>query len=382
MLAVSLAALVLALALGAADGVLPAGWAQAAGRIVLTPLLAAYSDVLRAFAGALVFFSVSAGICGAGDTAAFAPDGKRMIARFLLATLLWSAAGTAAMAALGGARFDDTFSAEASAEPLTGLLTPFLRGDAVQIAFLAAVCGAALLLLGGRAARVREWVEQCASVCSAVVEGFCRLAPLAAFAALLRGMWRHGFSGLAALWRPLALFLPCALLLFLCKLTAAALTLRVSPTRLLKRIVPPLPTAFLAGSSAAAFGEAMDNCENVLRLPHGPMLLGLSVGNRLCAPASALCYGAVAVSLAMDAGVDTGALWLAALALLSALFAMVSPGAPGALLGCFGLLLTYLGLPAEGFALMAVLNVLLGPLGAAVSMAYLQLELMTQEKTR
>ena len=31
---------------------------------------------------------------------------------------------------------------------------------------------------------------------------------------------------------------------------------------------------------------------------------------------------------------------------------------------------------------MAVLNVLLGPLGASASMAYLQLELMMREKTR
>ena len=382
MFAASLAALALALALGAAGGRLPAGWTQAAERIALTPLLTAYSGVLRAFAGALAVFSVAAGICGAGDTAAFAPGGKRMIVRFLLATVLWPAAGTAAMAALAGLRFDGAFPAAASGKPLTDVLTPFLRGDAVQIAFLAAVCGAALLLLGGRAARVREWTEQCASVCSAVMEGFCRLAPLAGFAALLRGMWRHGFSGLAALWKPLALFSACALVLLLCKLAAAALALRTNPARLLKRIAAPLSTAFLAGSSAAAFGETMDNCENVLRLPHGPMLMGLSVGNRLCAPAFALCYSAAAVFLAAETGAETGALWLSELALLGVLFAMVSPGAPGALLGCFGLLLTSLGLPAEDFALMAVLNVLLGPLSAAVSTAYLQLELMTQEKTR
>lgn len=382
MFAVSIAALALALALGAADGALPAGWAQAADRIVLTPLLTAYAGVLRAFAEALLFFSLAAGICGVGDTAAFAPGGKRRIVRFLLATVLWSAAGTAAMAALGGLRFDGWAPAAVSGGPPADLFTPFSRGDAAQIAFLAAVYGAALLLLGGRAARVREWTEQCASVCAAVMEGFCRLAPLAALAALLRETWRQGFSGLAAFGKPLALFLPCALVLLLCKLTAAAVSLRTNPLRLLKRIAPPLSTAFLAGSAAAAFGETMDNCENVLRLPHEPMLLGLSIGNRLCAPAFALCYSAAAVSLAAETGAETGMLWLAALALLGAVFAMVSPGAPGALLGCFGLLLTDLGLPAEGFALLAVGNVFLGPLSAAVSTAYLQLELMMQEKKR
>lgn len=64
--AASLAALALALALGAAGGMLSVGWTQAVERIALTPLLTAYSDVLRAFAGALVFFSLAAGICGAG----------------------------------------------------------------------------------------------------------------------------------------------------------------------------------------------------------------------------------------------------------------------------------------------------------------------------
>lgn len=379
--AVSIGALALAALLGALGGSLPAEWTQCIDGAALSPLIEGLYGLMNAFAPLLLFFSGIALICGAGDTAAFAPTGKRRITRFLARTCFWTLFGAAASAALRGVFPAEWRGAFPTALP-GNALTPFLRGDAVYLAVLAAICGAGTLLLGGRAARVREWAEQCASLFAAIMEGLCRLMPLAAFAAVLRGVWRSETESLTALWRPLAWFALCGLAVLLVKLTATAVALRQNPFRLLARIFPPLPDAFLSASSAAAFGVTMDNCENVLRLSHASTLLALPVGSRLCVPYKALCCGAVALFLAGNGGVPVTAAWLAALALLAAVFALVSPAVPGMTAGFYGLLATRLGLPTDGFAAAAILCVLLDPLCAALSSAYVQLELLAQEKRK
>lgn len=377
----SLAALALGAALGMLGGALPEGWTRTLDGAVLTPLLAAFSGVLNVFAPLLLFFAAASLVCGAGDTAAFAPGGKRLLARFLTRTAAWALLGTAAMAALGGIfpGASGLSAAPASSGP-PDLRALLLHGDAVCAALFGAMCGAGMLLLGGRAARVREWAEQCAGLFSAIMEALCRLTPLAALAAAARALWRGETAFLTTLWYPLALFALCAFALLLVKLTATALTLRQSPFRLLARIFPPLPAAFFSASAAAAFGETMDNCENSLRIPHEPMLMGLSVGSRLCAPVSALVYSAAAIFLMAGGGMTPGAAQLATLALLGALLAMAAPAAPWMTAGFYGLLAARLGLPADGFAAMAILSVLFAPLAAACSVAYLQMELLAQTK--
>ena len=122
----------------------------------------------------------------------------------------------------------------------------------------------------------------------------------------------------------------------------------------------------------------MDNCETRLGVGHKLVLIGLPVGSFLCRPTVALCFGAVALYLAERDDFAISAGWLATLAVLSAILSMVLPPIHGALLISCGILLTQLGLPSEGIAVMAVLSVFLDAASTAYSNAYLQLELVLQ----
>ena len=372
------AALALASAL-----LLPGKWALALERCVFLPLLDGFFAILGAIAPILFFCALAALVCGAGEACAPGRPGRTLAGRFLTRTLLWTALGTAALAALcfpicapaGGAR---TLALLASLLPRDPI-TPFLHGEAAQLTLLGLLCGAAVYALGVRAGRVRELAEQGAAVCGRVGEYVLALSPLLTFAAAGRLSMR-GAAELAALWRPLAGFVLCALVMLTCKIAALCLRHGQNAAEVLKKLWPAFCAALSTASSAAAFGKAMDTCENELYVPHDLVLNGLSVGRRLCVPLTALCFPPAALYLAARAGETLGAAEAALLVLMSAALALALPPLRGALLLGAPLLLGNRG--ADGLAVAAVLNVVLDPLATACAGAYLHMELAARAKRK
>lgn len=361
--------------------VLPAPWLDAAERWALKPLRELLCRVWGALGGALVFFSAAAVVCGVGDTLLLGRKARRMLTRFVGITLLWTAIGAAAFAVLlppeGAARdaWGERFWAALTALVPSDPVSPFVSGNVPQLLFLALVSGTALTLPGGRTGRLRAWAEQCALWLRALAEGVCRLTPLLLFCAapLLRGV-----GAPRMLWQPLALFALLALAAVAIKLLIVSAGRREDPARLRKALFPAIRTAFRSGSADAAFGMALDACENDLRIPHEQLLLGLPVGNTLCIPIAALCMPAAILCLARGGMLTVDTLQLAALSLLGVLLAMVLPRVPGARLFGFWLLLRPAALPPEGLALSAVLCLFFDAAAAALSAVYLPLEMRRQ----
>lgn len=373
----------LAAALALLTGFMPEKWAEIANRAVLAPLLGCFADVLSTFAGVLILFSLVALVCGVGDTLTLGADGQRMTGRFFVRTAFWTALGTAGMALLCFPGALD--AAKGGASLLRGFVprdpaSPFLRGEVRQILFLGLLFGAAVHALGARAARVREAAEQGFAVCVRCAEYVFALLPLLIFAALARLLRQGSFAALAKLWRPLEAYAVCALAILAVKLLVSCVKQKENALELLRSLRPACLSALSTASSAAAFGRTMDSCENALGVPHELVLNGLSVGGRLCAPFTALCFPAALLYLTADAGAALGVGELALLALLGAALAVALPPLRGAILLPFGMLLSLFGLPEEGFAAAVLLSAVLDPIAAACANAYLQLELLCQKK--
>ena len=385
----SASAVAAALALGFLGTLLPEAWRAGAVTLVLTPLFSAYLGAMGTFAGLMIFFSVVCSVCGVGDTWTFERMGKVVLGRFIGLTALWSAAGCMAaslcfslhdgVAGQGGSRLGEILELLYSIVPRDPV-SPFLNGDFKQIIFLAVVVGVVLLSLAGRAERVRALAEQCNLAVLAIMEGICRLIPLFVFITLLRQIWAGALASLLRAWKPLAVFLLGGFLIVAVKLVVTSFTLRVSAGDLVQILLPTFLTALSTSSSAAVFGRSMDNCEKRLGMDHKLVLIGMPIGNILCMPVAALCFSSVLLYLAESYGIAVDAGWLVMLILLDAVLCMAMPPIPGAFLACFGLLLTQLGIPMEGVAVMAVLNVFLDAACTAYSSAYLQLELAVQAK--
>ena len=226
--------------------------------------------------------------------------------------------------------------------------------------------------------RVRELAEQCNLVLLAIMERICRLIPLFVFITLLRQIWTGSLASLLRAWKPLAVFVAGGLLIVAIKLLLTGLKLKVSVKKLLDVLWPTCLVALSTASSAAVFGRAMDNCEKKLGISHKLVLLGLPIGNILCMPAAMLCFSSVLLHLAESYSVPVHPGWVLILILIDAILCMAMPPIPGALLACFSILLTQLGIPMEGLAVRAALNVFLDAACTAYCNAYMHLELAVQ----
>ena len=376
-----------ALALGFLGNLLPEAWREAAVTLALSPLFGAYLGAMGTFVGLMIFFSVVCGICGIGDTSAFERMGKVVLGRFIGLTTLWSALGCVAAslcfslnyggAGQGGSRFVQILELLYSIVPRDPV-SPFLNGDFKQIIFLSAVVGVILLALGGQAERVRELAEQCNLLVLAIMERICRLVPLFVFITLLRQIWTGSFDSLLRAWKPLAVFVVGGLLIVAIKLLLTGFKLKVSVKKLFRVLWPTFLVALSTSSSAAVFGRTMDSCEKELGVSHKLVLIGLPIGNILCMPVATLCFSSVLLYLAESYAVAVSAGWLVMLILIDAILCMAMPPIPGAFLTCFSIMLAQLGIPMDGLAVMAALNVFLDAACTAYCNAYMHLELAMQ----
>lgn len=342
------------------------GAGAAVGEALLASVYETVCSIWGTVTAPLVFLGIISAVCGMADTAQLGRQGTTMMARFLLPTLLCPAAGAAVSLLLP--------HGNASAQTAEAVSDAAARPGAAVIMLAALAVGAALALLGGRTARLREIAEQLAVLVRTLSEYACRLAPIVVFAALA-GLLRRDAAGL---WLPLAVFAAVALAAASLTLLSACLVRRVSPPALLKPLREAASEALKCMSTDGVIGLTMDACENDLGISHTLTLLGLPVGNVLCVPFTALALSLTVCFTAHRAGILMGVSQLALLALACAALAVVLPHCPGALPLGAALLLKSFALPPEGIAATAVLGIAIEPISAAIGTIHLCIELVLQ----
>ena len=79
----------------------------------------------------------------------------------------------------------------------TDVATPFMRNDSMPIIPLASLVGGALLILGDRARRVAEFIEQANGVTQLLMELMGALLPLFIFLVVSRMFWTGSLAALS-----------------------------------------------------------------------------------------------------------------------------------------------------------------------------------------
>ena len=102
------------------------------------------------------------------------------------------------------------------------------------------------------------------------------------------------------------------------------------------------------------------------------------MGVVLYMPAAAISYMTVSLFLAELYGVAVSPSWFLMAVLVCAILSCAVPPLPGASLTCYGILLTQLGIPAEGLLLAAALDIILDFVSSGFVVLDLELELVRQ----
>ena len=337
--------------------------------------------LLRLMVVPLVLISLICGVNAMGDLRTIGRVGAKTVALFL--------ATTAAAVTLGlsmglvfspgaGFELEGAFADIAPREmpPLAdtfinifpeNLFQAMAEGQMLQIIVFALLFGFAANLAGDRARSVVRLFSDLNEVVLKMVLLVVELAPIGLFALLARTFATQGLE----IFIPLAgyfLLLAATLLLYL--LVVYSLVLRafgLSALKFLARMRAPMTFAFSTASSAATIPVTLNALTSRLRVPNSIASFTVPLGATINMDGTAIMQGIATVFIANVYGVDLVFADFLVIILLSTLASIGTAAVPSAGLITLTMVLTQVGVPVEGIALIFGIDRLLDMMRTAVN---------------
>ena len=337
---------------------------------------------MSAVAGPLIFLSVAGGISNIGDIATLGKVGKRMIGRFLWMTLIFTTVFGIAilplfpLAGSGGS----SFQLSELLEMVLGIVpdnffTPFLEGNPLQIIFLAALAGMAMLILGNRAAIVSLFLEQANAIILLIMENISAFVPVFIFGSLFNMILGKNFSVLLKAYKVLPVMLLGDVFLMAVYTGLVCIRKKVSTVVFLKKVFPVFLIGLTTASSAAAFLENRNVCEEKLGIDKKIVNIGVPLGQVVFMPGFSILYFVMGICMAEIYGVKISPVWLITALIIAVVLAVATPPIPGGALACYTILLLQLEIPAQAIVIAVAINVILDFFATAVDLFCLEAEL-------
>ncbi|WP_417514608.1 dicarboxylate/amino acid:cation symporter [Minwuia sp.] len=327
----------------------------------------------------LVVASVIRGIAAGGTGSSLGRIGGRAIGFFLITTLLGVAIGVAvalliqpgafvdqgtvgealmgAGAATGGAppappRIDQIPDMIVGLFP-TDPLSTFVSGNMLQIVIAAAILGIALVMTPlEQRTPLLELLASVQAVCMVIVGWVLRFAPLAVFGLLANITSRIGLSALVGTGMYVVTVVLGLLLLLAAYLLAVWLRTRRGPVGFLRDIREVMLLAFSTSSSAAVMPVTLTTVENKLNVRSEIARFVVPLGTTINMAGTALYQGVATIFLAQIFGVDLGIGGIVLVVVMATGAAIGSPGTPGVGIVILATILTSVGIPSAGVAII------------------------------
>ncbi|MCJ8348947.1 dicarboxylate/amino acid:cation symporter [Moritella sp.] len=335
--------------------------------VVLKPIGSFFVNTIKMLIVPLVFCSIIVGITSMQDTNKMGRIGFKAIMFYLISTavaitiglvlghVLQPGAGLGLVAqqvevVKETSSLVDTLVALVPTNPVSALA----QGHILQIIVFAVALGVSLTLIGEKGKPAVALFESLAEAMYKLTDLVMKLAPYGVFALMA---WVAGKFGLALLL-PLvkvigAVYLGSilhvlgvysALILFIAKL---------NPVQYFRGIVDAQVVAFTTTSSAGTLPVSMKCARENLGVSKGVSSFVLPLGTTINMDGTALYQGVTTLFVAQAFGIDLGMPEYITIILTATLASIGTAGVPGAGLIMLTLVLTTVGLPVEGVALIA-----------------------------
>ncbi|SFP10348.1 dicarboxylate/amino acid:cation symporter [Ectopseudomonas composti] len=351
--------------------------------LALAPIGALFLNAIKMLIVPLVFVSLVAGITAMSDSAKLGRISVKTIAIYLITTAFAVSIGLAFGTLFSpgeGMNMVASGSEEAKQAPslvqiLVGLVptnpvTAFAEGNILQIIVFAIALGVSMNLVGEKAAPVVRLFDSLAEVFYKLTDLVMRFAPIGVFALIAGVVASHGIEVL----------LPLAGVIGVIYLASIAHMLliyggligglaRLSPLRFFRGIAPALAVAFSTSSSSGTLPVSIECARKNLGVSQGVAGFVLPVGATINMDGTAIYQGVLALFIAQAFGIDLNAGQYLMIILTATLASVGTAGVPGAGLIMLGLVLTSVGLPLEGVALIAGIDRILDMARTTVNVA-------------
>ncbi|MFZ9035510.1 MAG: dicarboxylate/amino acid:cation symporter [Francisellaceae bacterium] len=332
----------------------------------------------------LVFTSIVCGSSNIGDTRSIGRIGLKTIVLYLFTTAIAISLALLISTSLNigtGANFVIDKSMlnvpppPALKETLLGLFTSnpissLAEGHMLQIIVFALMFGVAINFAGSSGTRIKSWFEDINSVIMALVSMVIALAPYGVFALIARlvietelykllYLFGYFFTVVFALFFHL-FFTNGLILLFLA---------RLNPWPFFKKMLPVQLFAFSTSSSNATLPITLTTVEEKLGVSNKVAGFTIPLGATINMDGTAIMQGVATVFIAHVYNIDLSLVAYMTIILTATLSSIGTAGVPGVGLITLTMVLTQVGLPVEGVALIIGIDRILDMLRTAVNVS-------------
>ena len=354
-------ALVLAIIVG-----LLMGKQAAFANAYIKPFGTIFLNLLKFIVCPIVLFSILAGMISMKDIKKVGSIGAKTIVYYLLTTAVAIVIGLVMGSIFKGAfpalETTDLVYEAKEATPFMQVLVdifpsnwlkPLVDANMLQIIVIAILLGFGIILVGDKVDGVRKGIDQINNVFMRIMELILKLSPIGVFCLLTPVVAENG----AKIVGSLAMVLLCAYVSYaLHAIIVYSTTIRtmggVSPLKFFKGMLPAMIFAFSSASSVGTLPLTLE-CSEKLGADKDTAAFVLPLGATINMDGTAIYQGVCAIFIAACFGINLTIGDMATIVITATLASIGTAGVPGAGMVMLAMVLTSVGLPVEGIALVA-----------------------------
>lgn len=319
----------------------------------------------------LIFLSLVSGITSMGDGANFKRVGLKglcsYVATALFAVILGLIAGHVFQPGAGlHVNIDEfTGAAGSASETPPTTLTDFLlnlissnifksfaEANLLQVVIFSVIFGITMNLMGERAARPRQTIQDFAAIIFKMIEYIVRLAPLAVFGFMAWSIGTQGVEIIHILFNLVEAVLVACLIQYLLFGVFIIMFTGLSPFQFYRKLATTQLMAFSTSSSKATLTTAMREVQTKLGVSEQSAHFLLPLGACINMDGTAIYLAICACFFAQFFGIELSMLDYAVLLLTCTLGSIGAAGIPSGSIIFMGMVLHSVGLPIEGIGLL------------------------------
>lgn len=331
--------------------------------IYIKPLGDIFLRLIKMIISPLIFFSLLSGILGMGDS--LGRIGKKAAVAFLGTTFFAIIFGiTVALVLEPGVGVHLNFGQHAVAPPPFDLgkfiiniipdsaVGAFTNGNILSIVFLAIFVGIALNKMGDSMEPIKEFSILLAKITFKIIALIISFTPYAVFGLTAWSVSTQGLTAMMSLFNLGGAILLAMLLQYLIFGGLIALFCRVSPLPFYKKSLTYQLVAFSTASSKAALGTTMQVCRERLGMSSSNTSFLLPLGACINMDGFAINLSLTTIFFAQAMGIPLAWHDYLVIIMMSTLGSIGGAGFPGANLIILPMVMSSIGLPIEGMALI------------------------------
>lgn len=331
----------------------------------------------------LVFCSLVCGSMAIGDTNTLGKVGVKTIVFYLCTTALAVsiALGSALIISPGmGLDMDSVELANVSAAEGTKITDTLLNiipknpissmasGDMLPIIVFALFVGVMLAKLGTRASTVANFFSEFNDVMMEMTMTIMIAAPIGVFCLICRTFANLGFSAFVPMLKymgnvTLALAIQC----FLVYQVLLFIFTRLNPMKFIRKFFPVMMFAFSTATSNATIPMSIDTLEKKMGVPKKISSFTIPLGATVNMDGTSIMQGVAVVFIAQAYGIHLTPANLATVVLTATIASIGTAGVPSVGLVTLAMVLSSVGLPTEGIALIMGIDRILDMMRTAVN---------------